>query len=107
MNNLVLSVECMIFNKEGSVLFCGLANGEVAVLRTWDLERICSIDLPEYGSITCLKLVCGMFVSHPMNPSSHFMQLNNPHLPVSIVPFSNYRFAVLIKSHVPFLLTFI
>lgn len=53
------SVGCMTFNKEGTVLFCGLASGEVAVLRTWDLKRICSIDLPEYGRITCLKLVVG------------------------------------------------
>ena len=59
---IIYSVECLTFNKEGSVLFCGLASGEVAVLRTWDLERICSIDLPEYGGITCLKLVAGMFM---------------------------------------------
>ena len=52
----------MTFNKEGSVLFCGLTSGVVAVLRSWDLERICSIDLPEYGSITCLKLIAGMRV---------------------------------------------
>jgi hypothetical protein len=58
------SVECMLFNKEGSVLFCGLSNGEVAVLRTWDLERICSIDLTEYGSITCLKLISGAQRKH-------------------------------------------
>ena len=49
----------MTFNKDGTVLFCGLASGEVVILRPWDLLHIGSIGLPEHGSITCLKLTTG------------------------------------------------
>lgn len=64
------SIECLLLNSYGSMLFCGGSDGTLIIRRAWDLQEVDrSIQFPDHGAITAMILQGGL-IPFPNYPDS-------------------------------------